>query len=101
MRFVSKRKIEMEKKMAEIVYSLCFLLSVLCSFMLFRKYKKSRINLLLYTGVAFALIAINNIILFLDLVVFPDAEFNGALLRIVSGALGSTVLLFGLIWEAT
>lgn len=86
--------------MAEIVYVLCFILSVLCSILLFRKYRKSRINLLLYTGIAFTLIAINNSILFLDLVIFPESDFGGALLRVLSGAIGSSILLFGLIWEA-
>ena len=86
--------------MAEIVYALCFLLSVLCAILLFRKYRTSNARLLLFTGIAFGFIALNNIILFLDLVIFPDTEFGGVLLRILSGAIGSSVLLYGLIWEA-
>ena len=85
--------------MAEIVYALCFLLSVLCSVLLLRKYFSSKANLLLWTGIAFSLIAINNFILFLDLVIFPEVDFGGNVLRIFAGAIGGCILLFGLIWE--
>lgn len=87
--------------MAEIVYGLCFFLSVVCSILLFRKYRKSRSKLLLWTGSSFTLIAFNNLVLFVDLVVFPQVEFGGGLLRVMSGAIGGCVLLFGLIWETT
>lgn len=87
--------------MAELVYALCFLLSVLCAVLLFKKYYSSNAKLLLWTGISFSLIATNNIILFLDLVIFPEVDFNGGLLRVLSGTIGGCILLYGLIWEAT
>jgi len=87
-------------KMAEIVYALCFFLSVLCAFLLFRKYLSSKLSLLLWTGLSFFFIAINNLILFVDLVIYPELDFSGGLLRVLSGAIGGCIRLLGLIWEA-
>lgn len=85
--------------MAKIVYILCFLLSVACAALLFRKYYASKSNLLFWTGISFVLISLNNLILFVDLVIFPEIDFGGGLFRVLSGAIGGCVLLFGLIWE--
>lgn len=85
--------------MAEIVYALCFFLSVLCAFLLFRKYRESKLSLLMWTGLSFLFIAVNNLILFVDLVIYPELDFSGGLLRVLSGAIGGCILLFGLIWE--
>jgi hypothetical protein len=57
--------------------------------------------LLLWTGVAFTFIAINNLILFVDMVIFPNLDFSGGFFRVLSGTIGGCVLLFGLIWETT
>lgn len=85
--------------MAEIVYLLSFLLSVLCAVLLFRKYKSTKSNLLFWTGISFLLISLNNLILFVDLVILAEVDFGGNILRVLSGAMGGCVLLFGLIWE--
>ncbi len=85
--------------MAKVVYVLCFLLSASCAGLLFRKYFTSKSKLLFWTGISFLMLSLNNLILFVDLVIFPDIDFGGDLLRVLTGAIGGSILLFGLIWE--
>ena len=84
---------------AEIVYALCAVLSVACFILLFRAFRQSRSRLLLWSSLSFAFMAINNLILFVDLVIFPNVDFQGSLLRVVTGAVGGSLLLVVLIWE--
>ena len=84
---------------APVVYVLCFLTSLACTLLLLRGYKKSRTRLLLWTGLCFAGMSINNAILFLDRVVFPkDVDMFWP--RILPILVGVVFLLYGLIWEA-
>ena len=85
--------------MAEIVYMLCGLFSLVCAALLLRSYRVSPSHLLFWSGICFSFMAVNNIILFVDLVIFPQVEFNGALIRTICSASAGSVLLFGLIWE--
>lgn len=85
--------------MAEVVYILCALTSIACAVLLFRGWSASRSRLLFWSGLCFAGLAVNNILLFLDLVVFA----NTVDLRMVRNltALGSVaVLVHGLISES-
>jgi len=85
--------------MPEITYVLCAATSILCAVLLLRGYLRSRSRLLMWSTLCFFGLAINNILLFVDLVILPDVD-----LRIVrsGSALASLLLLvIGLIWEAT
>jgi hypothetical protein len=86
--------------MPQLVYFLCAATSFLCALMLLRAYRRSRARLLLWTSAAFVGFAINNILLFLDLIVFVDGPDLSAF-RAVSAVVAATVMLFGLIWETT
>jgi hypothetical protein len=44
-------------------------------------------------------LALNNIVLYLDLSVFSQVEINGAVWRSALGAISGATLLYGLIWE--
>jgi len=83
---------------AEIVYILGAALSALCSILLFRGYARSRVRLLLWSGLCFAGLAINNAILFADLIVVPDVDLS--LPRGLAGLAGLALLLYGLVWES-
>jgi hypothetical protein len=87
--------------MAEGVYLLCAIASVLCAFMLFKGYLKGRSQLLLWSSLCFGFLAANNVMLFVDLVLIPDVEFGGIMWRNLLGATAGSLLLFGLIWELT
>lgn len=88
-------------QMAEIVYILCGLFSILCAGLLLRSYSKNPSALLLWSGIAFGFLALNNIILVIDVIIFPQVEMNGPLLRAILSSSAGTTLLFGLIWELT
>ena len=87
--------------MSKTVYVLCAILSVLCAVLLFRGYRRNRSRLLLWSCLAFAMLAINNLILFTDLILLPGVDIHGVLLRNAMGAIAGTFLLCGLIWEVT
>jgi hypothetical protein len=86
---------------AEAVYLLCALTSAGCAVLLLRHYaevrSRRRGGLLLWSSVCFAGLALANMVLFVDLVLFPEVDLS--LLRAALGALSSLVLVVGLIWE--
>ena len=85
--------------MAEIVYLLCAATSITCAVLLVRAYRESRTKLLLWSGLSFVGLAVNNVLLFVDLVVLPAAIDLSVVRNVVAlGALA--VLLFGLVWES-
>ena len=84
--------------MAEIVYLLCAVLSLLCAVLLVRGWRRTRSRLLMWSALCFVFFAANNVLLYADRVVFPD--LNLALLRAATGAAGVAILLVGLIWDA-
>lgn len=80
-----------------LVYLLCFLTSAACAYLLARGYRRSRASVLLWSAACFTLLALNNLMLVIDLLVLPDLDLR--LLR-HSFALGAVaVLLFGFIWD--
>ena len=84
--------------MATAVYVLCALTSVVCAWLLWRGYLRSRSRLLLWSALCFVVLALNNVLLFVDLSVWQSVDLAGW--RAGSGLAGLAILLFGLIWEA-
>jgi hypothetical protein len=84
--------------MVEAVYILCALTSLMCAVLLLRGYGRSRMRLLLWSGLCFVALTVNNVVLFLDLVVFPGLDLS--LWRSVLALVGVATLLYGLIWDA-
>lgn len=83
--------------MAEIVYALCAITSILCATLLLRSYRKAGSRLLLWSGLCFVLLALNNVLLFVDLAVITDVDLSE--MRDLSGFAGVALLVFGLVWE--
>jgi len=83
--------------MAELVYVLCAATSVVCAVLLLRGYLASRTRLLFWASLCFLGLALNNILLFVDLIVLPDVDLFWW--RTATALVGMMVLLFGLIWE--
>ena len=77
---------------------LAILTSLSCMALLFRAYAASGLRLLLWSALCFVFLSINNVLLFLDLVVFPDFDFRP--LRLSSALIGVALLLYGFVWEA-
>jgi hypothetical protein len=85
--------------MPEITYLLCGATSILCAILLGRGYIRTRTRLLMWSTLCFVGLAINNILLFLDLVILPDLDLR--LVRSGTALVSVLLLAVGLIWEAT
>ena len=83
--------------MAEAVYALCALTSLLCVALLGRAWLDNRSALLLLCLLCFVGFAGNNVLLFIDEVVVTDIDLSAW--RNVPSALGVGALVYGLIWE--
>ncbi len=84
--------------MAESVYALCAATSVLCAVLLFRGYRATRTRLLFWSSLCFAGLAVDNVLLFFNLILLPNIDL--LLWRSTAALIGMSVLLFGLIWES-
>jgi hypothetical protein len=83
--------------MATVVYALCALTSLACAVLLLRGYLRSRARLLLWSGLCFAGLAANNVLLLIDKRVVPTMDLS--LWRSLPALAGVVVLLYGLVWE--
>lgn len=84
--------------MADIAYILCTLTSILCAGLLLRGYKQSRSRLLFWCGLCFVGLALNNILLIID-VKTPNDVLDLSHVRSLPAVAGLLVMIFGLIWE--
>jgi hypothetical protein len=85
--------------MATAVYVLCTLTSAFCAVLLLREYRRTGARLLLWGSLSFVGWAANNLLVFADLVVFPNADFS--LIRPVVALAAAGLLLYGLIEDAS
>jgi len=84
--------------MAESLYLLCAATSIGCGVLLLRGYRRTGVKLLFWSGLCFAGLAINNILLVLDFMVVPTVDLS--LLRRCVALVSMAVLLYGLVWES-
>jgi hypothetical protein len=66
--------------------------------MLLRAYVQQRVRLLLWSGLCFAGLMIENVMLYVDVVVVPDVDLS--LWRKIPGLVALAILLFGMIWDS-
>ena len=85
--------------MAEAIYLLCAATSLVAAAMLLRQYWRRRTKLLLWSCVGFVGLSINNVLVYVDLVLFTGVDLS--VVRTAIGAASMLVLLYGLIWEAS
>jgi hypothetical protein len=83
---------------AETVYVLCAVTSIVCAILLFRGYWASRARLLFWASLCFGGLALHNVLLFVDLILVPDVDLF--YLRTVTALASMLVLLYGLVWES-
>jgi hypothetical protein len=83
--------------MAELVYFLCALASVACALLLVRSYRRTRLRLALLTCLCFTGLALNNVLLLVDLVVVRD--FDLGLVRSAVAVVAMASLVLGLVLE--
>ena len=85
--------------MAEAVYILCAITSILCAVLLLRGYRATRTRLLFWASLCFVFLAINNVILYFDLVILPP-QIDLFWYRNIAALIGMLLLVFGLTWES-
>lgn len=79
------------------VYILCVLASLTAMWLLLRGYRESRSRLLLWSAAAFVAFALNNLLLFVDIVLLPNTDLRP--LRASVAFIGVAILLYAFIWE--
>jgi hypothetical protein len=80
------------------LYVLAVLSSGACALLLVRGYLRTRFRLLMWSGICFIGLTINNVALFADLVVFPEIDLR--LARLIPALIGMTLLLYGFVWDS-
>ena len=83
--------------MAEVFYALCTLTALFCAWLLLRAYFRSRYKLLLWGGLCFIGLTLNNALLVADKQLFPD--LNLFTWRLLIALVAMLVLLYGIIWD--
>ena len=83
--------------MADVAYILCTLTSIGCAVLLLRGYKQSGSRLLFWSGLCFVGLALNNILLIVDVRLLPEVDLSN--IRSLPALAGLLLLIFGLIWE--
>jgi hypothetical protein len=81
------------------VYGLCALTSFACAVLLLRGWLRTRARFLFWTAAGFVGLALNNVGLFLDLVVFPATDLS--VWRTMPAVIGMVALVCALAWQET
>ena len=85
--------------MAGAIYILCFVTSSLCALMLGRSWRRTGAGLLFWSAAFFSLLAFNNLLLVMDLMVF-GSDIDLQVPRMIVSLVAVAVLLFGFIWNS-
>jgi hypothetical protein len=83
----------------DVVYVLCAATSALCAALLLRGYRQTRARLLFWSAVCFLGLALNNILLIVDLRLAQSIDLSA--LRILPAVIGAGALVYGLVWESS
>jgi hypothetical protein len=84
--------------MPGMVYLLCAGTCLLCAVLLFRGYARTGVRLLFWSGLCFAGLMVDNLLLYVDVIVVPDLSL--AIWRKIPGLIALMLLIFGLVWES-
>ena len=84
--------------MGVVVYALCALTACLCATLLLRAHARTRSPLLWWSGLCFVLLALNNVMVVVDLVLLPDVDLF--FVRNAAALGGMMLLLYGLVWRS-
>ena len=79
------------------IYLLCLVTSSLCAWLLMTAFRRRKYNLLLWSGLCFCLLALNNLLVVVDLLLIPDVDLS--LVRSLTALAAGSLMLYGFIWE--
>jgi hypothetical protein len=80
-----------------LVSVVAVLATVACSVVLFRGYILQRVRVLKWSAIFFAFLTVNNVALFVDVLVFPSLDLR--LARLIPTVMGTACLLYGFVWD--
>jgi hypothetical protein len=83
--------------MVGLIYLLCALTALLCSWLLLKAYRNSGYKLLLWGGLCFVGLTLNNTLLIVDKFLVPVIDLS--VWRLVLAFVSTMVFLYGLIWD--
>ena len=81
------------------VFLICIATSVVCMWLLFRGWRRTGTRLLLWSALCFVFLALNNLLVFVDVIILP-VEIDLRPLRLAASLVAVAVLLWGLLWES-
>ena len=84
--------------MAAVIYSLCALTALICTWLLLQAYRRGGYRLLLWSGLCFAGLTLNNLLLVADKLLLPLLDLSVPRAAVALAAMA--VLLYGLIWDS-
>ena len=79
------------------IYLLCVITSLLCAYVLARAYRRAKTRLLAWSALCFALLAVNNLVLAVDILLLPDVDLS--ILQLLTSLSAVMVLLYAFVWE--
>jgi hypothetical protein len=80
-----------------IIYMLCVISSLSCAYLLARAYQRGKSRLLVWSALCFALLALNNLVLAVDVLLLPDNDLS--ILQLLTSLAAVMVLLYAFVWE--
>lgn len=83
--------------MVSFVYIVGAFVMLSCGILLLRGYLRGKQRLLLWSSLCFFGLAISNALIFVDLVLLPSHDLYPT--RLLTAAVSTLLLLYGLIWE--
>jgi len=84
--------------LAAVIYGLCALTALLCTILLLQAYRRGGYRLLLWSGLCFAGLTLNNLLLVLDKLVYTEVDLAGW--RTLVALVAMAILIYGLIWDS-
>ncbi len=80
-----------------LIYALCAITALVCAILLLRAFARSRYKLLLWSGLCFAGLTLNNVLLVFDKVILPENDLS--IIRSGVALIAMIVLIYGLIFD--
>ena len=81
-----------------LIYLLCALTALLCAWFLLKAYRENGYKLLLWGGLCFIGLTLNNILLIVDKFLVP--YFDLSTWRLLLALFSLLIFLYGLIWDS-
>lgn len=82
-----------------VLFLLAALTSIACMVLLLRGYARTGLRLLFWSALCFVFLSVNNVLLFVDTIVFPT-QIDLRVYRLFAALAGIACLLYAFIWES-